>query len=84
MFFCQIICGICVEIEDTSVTKRGVLYSFETLQSIIAQRVTILKLVTSLRKKLPKNLEAPPIVLNFALPEGHSRGDSDGTHLSNS
>ena len=70
-----------MEIDDTSVTKRGVFCHVTISQHIIAQRIIILKLVTSLRKKLPKNLEAPPIVLNFALPEGHSRGDSDGTFV---
>ena len=70
-----------MEIDDTSVTKRGVFYGVAILQHAVEQCVIILKLVTSLRKKLPKNLEAPPIVLNFALPEGHSRGAPDGKYV---
>lgn len=70
-----------MEIDDTSVTKRGVFCHVTISQHIIAQRVIILKHVTGPRKKLPKNLEAPLIVLNFALPEGHSRGAPDGKYV---
>jgi len=50
-------------------------------QGIAIQFVENLQLVTSPRKKLPKNLEANRNVLNFALPEGHSHGDSEGISL---
>ena len=58
MSFCLTNCGICVEIEEMSVTKRGVFCNFTMSQGIAIQFVENLQLVTSPRKKLPKNLEA--------------------------
>ena len=52
--------------------------------SLAHNTIYLLQLVTALEKFLAKNLAGCFFVFNFALPEGHSRGDSDGTHLSNS